>query len=1014
MHLQSKYTMNKTQYALAILLLLSFELFGEITRKELDLSGLTWRVWMDETAKWQDDTLYLPSQVDLKKISSNPPTIGWDSVYQTGAESSLPVIVEELFSGGNSSWTYHGVSWFTTQVDVPEGWDGKVVRLYVGKKNLRIEIYINEKLAGYDIVAGTPYTCDISEFLIPGETNRIAFRITNPGGQRGWNDFPLIRWGGVELPPGRDFGGIGGDVKLLVTNKVFIDDIFIKNLLPAKANNIEVQATITNHTDNTLPAAMTIRIASDKDYKVVFEKQLNILIEKGTQTTLRETFQVPEAELWDVDHPNLYRCEVIIGTENERDQFHQRFGFRVFEVRANEKGEENFYLNGKRFRHKSAIDWGYYAHHGYYPDEEMVRKSVEAARAIGNNGITCHRNMCDPLLLKYADELGLVIFEEPGGFDASIILYNQVDYQIIHTFEGQVMQERCLRMARRDRNHPSVVAYILANERDVFDLLRKNVMIDMHNIDNSKLIVNQSGGHPGGPSGHIPHLRPYDTKFRLDYMGDHTVWSESRFMEYDLNSHLSAIDTAKYGVYGRIDPLLSDNIIYWGEVRCYAGPDNWYLINQQSKTLPEGRTGYEINSFRPLAEKIEAYFNQNNLAQTGSRNILSPADVTVQAGRGLMYINGRLSQVIKSNNSADGFAINGWSGGSSGIPEEHGEIMEWYSAIVDVGRNLKGPADDYLFWNRPLQVAISRQNGKYFKPGDEIKVSMSLINEGLLPPGNYQLEIRVKDGDGNYTGHRETIPLLVEGKDTFAQTISEEYIIHAKPEWKAGYITIEGLVTQNGEVMATGHEQFLLKNRASFIEDLRVIRASVYKWEKAEAALREAGYRRSRSGAEVILAGEVPPDNQLNDFLRSTENGATLILKFGPEWADALFRKGILSEEVTQWGGEQIPYWIGNGWGYIDHFIGNQAVPGVSTIGTNGWEVPDNPYGFYPFVSNYPQKAYGGWFARPDVVLVLLGEIEFGKGKIILAPSYQVDDDNAFNDMLFFNMITLSAKNSSY
>jgi hypothetical protein len=64
-------------------------------------------------------------------------------------------------------------------------------------------------------------------------------------------------------------------------------------------------------------------------------------------------------------------------------------------------------------------------------------------------------------------------------------------------------------------------------------------------------------------------------------------------------------------------------------------------------------------------------------------------------------------------------------------------------------------------------------------------------------------------------------------------------------------------------------------------------------------------------------------------------------------------------------------------------------------------------------VSNYPQKAYGGWFARPDVVLVLFGEIEYGNGKIILAPSYPVDDDNAFNDMLFFNMIKLSAKDST-
>lgn len=116
-------------------------------------------------------------------------------------------------------------------------------------------------------------------------------------------------------------------------------------------------------------------------------------------------------------------------------------------------------------------------------------------------------------------------------------------------------------MALRDRNHPSVVEYILANERDIFDLLRKNIMIDMHGIDDTKL--------------------------------------------------------------------------------------------------------------------IETYFKQNNLSQTGSKNKLSPVDISIQARRGLMYIDGRLDQIIMSNNSEDGFAINGWSRGSSGIPMEQGELINW-------------------------------------------------------------------------------------------------------------------------------------------------------------------------------------------------------------------------------------------------------------------------------------------------------------------------------------------------
>lgn len=999
--------MNKSRiFLLQFFLFCTFGLMGQSARQELNLSAQNWRVWLDETALWKNDTLYLPNEIDLQQIKLNPPTCGWKDIYHTGKTAVLPVCVEELFSNGKPDWIYHGVSWFSSQFDVPAGWKDKVVRLFIGKKNLRIEIYINEKLAGYDIIAGTPYTCDISHFLVPGTKNRVAFRITNPGGQRGWNDFPLIPWGKYKLPPGRDFGGIGGDVTLLVTDKTFIGDVFVKNLLPAKTNNIEVHTGIINKTGHSVPATMLIRIFSEKDNTKVFEKQFDISVEAGMETSIKKVIQVPEAALWDVDHPNLYRCEVTVESENSKDQCNQTFGFRVFEVRANEKGEENFYLNDTRFRHKSAIDWGYYAHHGYYPDVEMARKSIDAAKSIGHNGINCHRNMGDPLLLKYADELGLIIFEEPGGFDETIKLYYEANSGSVKTFEGQVMEARCLRMALRDRNHPSVAAYILSNERDIFDLLRKNVMLDMHGIDDSKLIVNQSGGVPGGPAGQIPHLRPYDKKFRSDYMDDHTVFSESRFMEYDFNSHQSANDTAKYGVFGRIDPLKNDNIIYWGEVRCYAGPDNWYQVHQQSKILPPDRTGYDTEAFRPLAEKIETYFKLNNLPQTGSKNIQSPADVSLQAGRGLMYIDGRLNQIILKNNSADGFAINGWSGGTSGIPKEHGEGMEWYSAIVDEGRNLKGPAADYSYWNRPLQLAIFRKNGKYFNPGEEIKLEVHLINEGKLPPGDYELIIKVKDGDGKETGFSKTLPLKVEGGDTYAQNITDNLSIKILPEWKAGYLTIESTVLKNSEVLATGAEQVLLKNRVSYKKELTGKNLSVYDWPAAREALEQVGVSNDENVlSNLILAGGIPSADVLKTFLEKTKKGATLILKFDEKWADVLFQQKILKEKVTQWGGKQVPYWIGNGWGYIDHFVGNQAIPGVSTIGTNSWEVPGDPHGFYPFVSNYPQKSYGAWFARPNTLLVLLGEITYGKGKILLAPSYLVDANEAFNDLIFFNLI---------
>ena len=106
--------------------------------------------------------------------------------------------------------------------------------------------------------------------------------------------------------------------------------------------------------------------------------------------------------------------------------------------------------------------------------------------------------------------------------------------------------------------------------------------------------------------------------------------------------------------------------------------------------------------------------------------------------------------------------------------------------------------------------------------------------------------------------------------------------------------------------------------------------------------------------------------------------------------------------------------------------MGNRSTGNNGTIGTNSWEVPSDPTGFYPFESEYPLSAYGMYLSRPwlckqpalgermlelePTMLVLLGVIDYGKGKIILNPCYHLDDDNAFTDMLFYNMIIKAAR----
>ena len=983
--------MNKILFpAILLLLLVTGNLFSQkrIERAALNISGNGWRVWLDKDAQFDTDTLYLPEQVNLSKAATNPPSCGWDKLYnQAGIMGKIPASFEELFGNGDALFTYHGVGWFSKTIAIPSDWKGKTIELSIEKARLRVEVYINEQLAGYDIVAETPMKIDVSTFLKTGQENHIAFRITNPGGQRGWADFPAIDWGKkYPLPPSHDFGGIGDNVILTAKPLCSISDVFVKNVLPANGKTIELQADIKNKTNTKQTIKVTTEIISYKESIAIYKSSWLINVEPN-DTTFKQTIVVPTAKLWDVDHPNLYYCKVYISGKDFIDTLQERFGFRTFEAKANAKGANNYYLNGKRIRLRSAIDWGFYAQTGFYATDEMAKKSVMNAKAIGHNCLSFHRRIGEPLVMKYADELGLLIYEEPGGvpgvdkLDGGAFL-KPTDKRYIAV---KSINEKFRRMVVRDRNHPSVIIWNIANESATYSNYRKDIFDDVLALDNSRMLVNQSGGHFSGPSGYIPHLRPYSSIPQLTYIDNHTVGSGSRFAEDVFTSNQSKNDSC---------------VTYWGEVACYAGPPNYHLLANIKDTM-----GYDHESWKPMEQKILDYFSQNDFSK--NPYIKSPADFSVQAGRGLMYIDGRLSQAAMISNSNDGFAINGWSETNQSLADSY---LSWYSAICDEGRNLKGPATDYAYWTKELQIAALRTNGKYFKLGDTARIDIHLINEGKLSAGKYTLVTSVTDGNGKNVGGNYSNEIQVTGGDDYAQLLINKYALAMKSSFHAGYITLHCSLTKEGKQVAVGTEQVLLTNRASFNNELKGKTGVVYHWDAAEKAIKKAGGNlvslSSTNQPSYIVAGEVADESTFKDMLAKVKEGTTLVIRFDSLWADFLYRQKILRDKVTQWGSHQKGFWNGNGWGYIDTYIGNQAIPSKTCIGTNSWEVSEDPKGFYPFVSNYPQQSNGAFFFRPEQLLTLQGTIQYGKGKIILAPSYYVDEEQALNDLLFFKMIT--------
>jgi beta-galactosidase len=960
----------------------SGQIFGQ--RTELILSGNGWHCWLDEKAKWENDSLWLPDEVNLAKLPVNKPSNGWDAFWNQSAKScNIPASVEELF-GTSNEWTYHGVSWFYREFYLPADWHMKHSFLTIGQYNQRVEVYVNEHLAGYDVIGMLPYQCDVAQFLKPGVKNRLALRITNPGGNRGWEDFKPLLWGSYSLVPAKDFGGIGGEVKLTGCNDLYIEDIFVKNLPKPGENHLEIQTTYVNSGTIPLQGSYTFEITEQGSGKFLFHLEIPAYFYCGTNT-LQKRIHVLNAKLWSAEKPVMYKCRVSLKTNQIWDECIQSFGFRVFEVKEVE-GKHNFYLNGKRIRFRSAIDWGIYAFAGLYPSPEVAKRSIEAVKKIGHNSLNFHRRIGDKVLFENADTLGVYLYEEPGGFHLTGRNIN------IPSFMSKIIFERLRRLVIRDRNHPSLMIYSLANEDNVWGLIREHAMRLINQLDDSRLIVNSSGGTGGLGEPPINHMRPYENYIRPEYIDPHTVAAKVYFDEKELLSHNNPVDSS---------------ILYWGEVRCYPGTFNSYLIYKQNA----GKGGYDLNLFESQAKKTQEIFDLCRMKGLANGSIQVPEDLSKQAAGSQYYIDGRLGQIIMLNNNADGYAINGWSPGPD-MPDE------WSSALVDLNRNLNAPPEEMNYWNRDLQIAIIRTNGKYFMPGDTVKYNIHLINEGKLLAGEYQITLRVKDGKGRYTSFIDKMPLKVDGGDIFAQKIRNQYPVVMKSQWQPGYITLEARLMKGDKPVADGAEQVLLKNRNALTQQFKGNKITVFGWSGAKKALQEAGVTTfpAISGKDLIILGKEATDDELDLSLKAVkERGANLIIAFDSLLAVKLYKKGLLSDPVETWGGVQTEFWRGNGSGYIEGFGVNQAIASGGIINTRSWEATGNPVGFYPFRSAYPQKAYGLYFARHykrdqriperNNTLILIGELEYGKGKILLKPCYPVDENSAFADMLFFDMV---------
>jgi len=406
------------------------------TRERKSLNGL-WRIALDPDGQGRVE--------------------GWWRQRLPGSrEVPVPASYNDLFPDP-AVHDHVGDAWYQTATRVPERWRGERIVLRFDAATHRAVVWVDETHLLEHEGGYTPFEADVTDLVEPGGEVRVTAVVDNT---LSWQSIPP---GFVEeTPDGRrqryfhdffNYAGLHRNVWLYTTPASYVEDVTVVTDLNGSTGTVRYEVE-TGAVDG-VEVVVNLRDAEQN--------------EVARASGLSGELTVEDVHRWRPGEGYLYELTVELRGPGkaEIDVYSLPVGIRTVKVDG-----ARFLINGEPFYFRGFGKHEDSAVRGKGHDDAFMVHDFALMEWLGANSFRTSHYPYAEEVLDYADRRGIVVIDETAavGINAQLggvlggVAFTTFSEETVNSATQEVHRRAIRELIARDKNHPCVVVWSIANE----------------------------------------------------------------------------------------------------------------------------------------------------------------------------------------------------------------------------------------------------------------------------------------------------------------------------------------------------------------------------------------------------------------------------------------------------------------------------------------------------------------------------------------------------------------------